>query len=201
MTDTKRLFNAGENLRSEQPVLWGILRGRGTDFRIALLIGWPEKRVYDELMDLRRAGAIKQNSQGTWFLVRGYEHYEEYMRIRALYQMLDQRIADDHPGKVELSELSSKARAEARKTAAKERAKVPTEVQLKMVTAAFKAFGRATFSPLDLARAQGYAKAGWSKSYLETLERKGYVQQMGMRGRSTTWQLTDAGVEWASKGL
>lgn len=203
MTDAKRLFNAGEHLRAEQPVLWAILRGRGSSYRIALLLGWPERKVLGELQDLAKRKMVAENSKGTWYLVKGHEEYEQHARIRKLYQAMDIRVVEDHPtSQLVLSELSTTGRLVAKEKAAEERttmAKVPTEVQMKLISVAWKTFGVDSFTALEMAKAQGYTQAGWSKKYIETLERKGFVALAPMKGRAKAWRLTELGVEWAKK--
>ena len=169
--------------------------------RIAQLLGWTSRRVKEDLKALIENGELKQNANGTYYLHRAATQYESYLEVRKLYQAIDKRLAEEFPDKVELSELSSVVREEARvlkKTAGKSNPE-PTEVQLKLLTVIHEAFGRTQFTPLALGKAQGFTQAGWSKKYLETLARKGFAELVPAPGRGTTWQLTDAGVEWATR--
>lgn len=192
-----QLQQVGDNLRADNPTLWAVLRGRGSTIRIAQLLGWTENRTIRELKD---NASLTQNSKGTWILNRSREQYDLHQAVRRLYQAIDKKFAEDHPDRAEVSELSTKARGLAKKNKRAQESTIPSEVQLKLLTVIYKAFGSTSFTPLALSKAQGYTQAGWSKKYLETLARKGFVTQVEDIGRSTAWQLTDSGVGYGSGG-
>src|SRR6187431_1733268 len=159
------LFTMGEDWRTEIPGLWAILRGRGSEVRIAQLLGWPIQRVRLEMHNLSVIRMVNQNSKGTWTLNRAHENYETYLSVRKLYQAIDRKLMQEFPSQVNVEELSLIIRDEARagKKAAQGAGPEPTEIQLKILTVAHRAFGREGFNPLALAKAQGYTQAGWSK--------------------------------------
>lgn len=201
MTNAKTLFTLGDDWRTEIPGLWAILRGRGSEVRIAQLLGWPIHRVRAEMTQLENIEIVKRSTTGLWILNREHDNYETHVAVRKLYQGIDRRLSEEFPTQVQIEELSSIVRDEAKaaKKAAKGQGPEPTEVQLRMLTVVYKAFGKTPFTPLAMGKAQGYTQAGWSKKYLETLSRKGFVEQVEAERRGSHWRLTLAGVEWATK--
>jgi len=149
--------------------------------------------------ELADSGIVKRGNYDLWYLHPENENLDTYKNVRKLYQAIDKKLAEEFPNKVELSELSSIIRPVARAAKKTTTSVQPTEVQLKMLTVIHKAFGRTPFTPLAMGKAQGYTQAGWSKKYLETLKKKGFVEEVEHTGRGSLWQLTSIGVEWATR--
>jgi len=198
----KQLFTRGETLRSEEPVLWAVVRGRGGLSRIALLIGWPVHRVEPELRAYIADNTLKVSSGNVYNLEQTSPRFEELSQMKVLYLAIEKKVAGNDLVNIDPNELASatkKVIRKARADAIKERDKdVLTEVQWRTLLSIWDNFGEAEFRTIELAKAQGRTSSGYTKGYLENIQRRGLLELLGHDPRTgMTWILTEHGVELA----
>ena len=204
-TPTQVLYEAGEDLRVDNPVLWAIVRGRGGIARIGILSGQSRRVIEAQVDALMKNGTIYVSDRyatPVYMLNSKGSGYGRLKKIAAFYEALELSWVENTG-----LDLSKEKGLTSSSTFKKWREKHPEIVQssrseryddtLTMKQAAvLVAVGRAwadrsTFKPLELARAQGYSQGGFAKQSLLTLEGKGFVQEAG----KNLFRLTHAGVE------
>lgn len=210
MTNARMLYDQGKVLRDEHPALWGVVRGRGNPVRISLLVGNTLKETIEELEELAQAGVVTLSDNGAYLLDKKHPKFEHYSTLKAFYVKLEVNLALKsevmiQPGLLcaaserQLKEEAPEKMERVRTPRARERIenqKRPSAAQLKVLQAALSL--EEGFTPLALAKAQGYTQAGWTKKYLETCERRGFVKQVPGAGRGSNWALTELGVDYAT---
>ena len=98
MVTSHELMAQGEIIRQKSPILWGILRGRGSKYSLALLLGCGPKKIQQELDNLVEQKQIRQNQRD------GYTHvyhldqegpqYEDWVRLRNFYQRVELAVIE-----------------------------------------------------------------------------------------------------------
>lgn len=210
MTNARELYEKGKRFREEQPTLWAILRGRGNPVRLALVTGLSLRETLEDLAELEKQGHVRQSGTGAYVLDMKGPDAIALTQLKEFYVRLEVKLVQASGVPIQSGMISGKAEkmlAEANPELmgkpASRRAKVreikPTAVQLKLLKVIWDELrGEPYFRATAVAKAQGYTQAGWTKKYLETLERKGFIEETPAPGRGTAWKLTELGVEWAS---
>jgi hypothetical protein len=199
----KQLFDRGETLRSEEPVLWAVVRGRGGITRIALLLGWPVHRVEAELKAYVAVNTLKVSSGKVYNLEQTSPRYALLSRMKVLYLKIEEKVAGYDLANIDPNDIASsthKVIRKARSEAIKEQSKnTLTEVQWKTLLSIWDNFEGDQFRTIELAKAQGRTSSGYTKGYLENIRRKGLLELINHDPRvGMTWRLTAHGVEMAS---
>jgi hypothetical protein len=217
---TQVLLDRGEDLRGENPVLWTIIRGRGTLERIGLLSGQPSsvvKAEVERLIQARIIYASERYAQPVYMLNPKSSGYAQLKKLSLLYLAMELKFVEsasidlrkekglvssaafkkwceDHPSE------SSRGRTE----------RYDDHLTMKqagvLVAVGMGWADRSTFKPLELARLQGYTQGGYAKQSLLSLESKGFVKSAGEKhfrltpaGVDKVRELQDAGIKAARK--
>lgn len=189
-----------ENLRSEEPVLWAIVRGATTDLRIGLMTGLGPKTVAEDLAKLKEQGHVKQYMGKAWLIDKRGEQYEALAEAAKLADLIEGRWIEGVSPKV-LSEIKgvlsrgNQAVIETQVKAEKStRSAILTDKQQiawNQIKGWLEDQGRqgGPFTTREAAKAQGYNKAGFTKSQLLALATKKRVEALG--GRPEKWRLLE----------
>jgi hypothetical protein len=189
-----------ENLRADEPVLWAIVRGATTELRIGLMTGLGPKQVTEDLTKLKSEGHIKHYMAKAWLISKQGEQYEMLAEAAKLADLIEARwIAEVSPRvlseiKGVLSSGNQTVIAGQVKDEKKLQKLILTDKQQQawnLIAGWLEDQGRrgGPFTTREAAKAQGFNKAGYTKSQMLALATKGRVKALG--GRPEKWMLTE----------
>jgi hypothetical protein len=197
---TNQIVQRLENLRADEPVLWAITRGATTELRIGLMTGLGPKSVAEALANLQEQGHIKHYMGKAWLISKQGKQYKALAEAAKLSDLIEARWIAEVSPKV-LSEIkgvlssgnqtviASQVKAE---KATRQMALTDKQQQAwNLISGWLEDQGRkgGPFTTREAAKAQGYDKAGFTKSQLLALATKGRVKALG--GRPEKWILTE----------
>lgn len=197
---TQQIVRRLENLRSEEPVLWAIVRGATTELRIGLMTGLGPKTVTEDLSRLREQGHIKQYMGKAWLVSKQGAEYEALTEASKLADLIEARWIAEVSPKV-LSEIKGvlsrgnqtviEGQVRAEKTTRSRALTDKQQIAWNQIKGWLEDQGRqgGPFTTREAAKAQGFNKAGYTKSQMLALVTKGKVQALG--GRPEKWVLIE----------
>lgn len=204
MTETTQDLKARlENLRETDPALWAIVRGRGSLAKIGLVAGLSPKDTKERVADLASEGIIYEGKMpGVYYLNMNSPMFGRLRKLRRLNEIIETKWleegADVNKVDVASSVMQAWKLAHPELASTSRVVRFDEEVTQKQAEVLVTLSGLGPrFRPLDLARAQGYTAAGFSKNTLVSLSKKKFVEEV--IERPSTWMLTKAGVEKAEE--
>lgn len=197
------LVEKGETLREDNPVVWAIVRGRSHTAKIGILLGKTPSQLRTMIDREIDARLIMRNPKLPHVL---HVHPKSPMKelcaeLKSFYEKIELKWLDEYPEMIKTALVSSPA-IQVWKTAHPD--KVPgtrvaryneelTEKQAAFLVSLEPWADGKTFYPLQVARAQGYTQAGWTKRTLDTLAGKGFV--LMVRASPAAYRLSPRGKE------
>lgn len=186
-------------MRIDDPVLWAIVRGRGHRSRIGLLSGQSTKAVDAALEALVRSKRIYSTdaSPDVFHLNPNHPETPGHRQLTKLYEAMELKWLGTGSFRPERGVVSAgtwdRWKAENPDAAPKvdryDEMLTTKQAQFFVTIRALET----TFSPMDVARAQGFTRPGYTKNSLGALEDKGLVKEVSPR--PSTWRLTPLGVD------
>ncbi|WNO27857.1 hypothetical protein SEA_HUWBERT_108 [Microbacterium phage Huwbert] len=191
-----------DTLRAEQPVLWAVVCGATSMLKIGILTKMTPKQVDQELTALKEQGLVKFYMNKAWMLDKNHSSYEANSEAAKLTALIEARwIAHSTPEAVsEIAGIMSRASRDAIKAEQKTMSAADKEAERMILTdkqqAAWNKIkgwledqGRdgEPFTTREAAKAQGFDKAGFTKSQLLAMLRKGRLRHI--EGRPEKWVL------------
>lgn len=194
------LFKDLQALRKGQTsVLWAMIRGRHSEARIALLLGWTPALVKKALNHCSDAGMVNQSEEkpDMWYMEKGHEDFERWQEMKALSVELELEIVEAYPrSNIEPGYLSSPAqkRLDPDKMQ-KIKGELPKyllrQAQWRNLQAIREAFDVAeVFTTTQYQRARKTSNTQYSVNELIGLSKLGMVIQVEKPGRGLWWQVT-----------
>ena len=183
------------DLRMDNPVLWSVVLGRATIPTIAIHLTESPSWIESELKRLMERKLVSCYSGKTY--VPHKDTSLHVLKSTAIeFQQLILKKYPDVKGLVDLAAPAARSATKVEQKEARAAAAPPTRNNLApkqqdLMGVAFQKFQNRTFTPLQLAQARGYDKAGFTKISLEGIAKKGYVEQVEGEGRSSSWRITD----------
>lgn len=196
----RELFKDIQALRKgHTSVLWAMIRGRGSEARIAMLLGWPPSLVKRALGNCSDAGMINQSEEkpDMWYFEKGHEDFDRWQEMKELCVLLELETIEAYPkSNIEPGYLSSAAKKridpdmiEKIKGDAPKYLLRPAQWRnLQAIREAFD-IGQ-VFSTSDYQRARKTSNSQYSINELMGLTKLGMVVQVHRAGRGLWWQVT-----------
>ena len=209
MTESKpvsraqELFEIADELKDENPISWAIVRGRSHIGKIGVLLGKTPSQLQKLInweLDKKR---IRRHPKYNHLLLLdpSHESYKVNMEMKTLFDKVEGKWLDEFPEMAKTLMISNSA-LQVWKEANPELAPKPkihrfnsslTNKQAETLVSLEQWADGSTFTPMAVARAQGYTQAGWTKRGLEILGERGYIKKI--RLSPATYRLTERGIE------
>lgn len=196
------LMSKAEDLRVDEPVLWAITRSRGRLDKIGILSGQGPRATRTAIAKYLSENLIHESTEhpNVYLLSPHHHRYQELNKLRQFYELIELKWLDELEVRPDKGQVSPQVERKWRELHPDIASKIQRfDETLTVKQAQFLVLCSAlgtTFRPLDAAKAMGFTQAGYTKGSLNSLEGKGFVEEI--QPRPSTWKLTDAGVEQAN---
>ena len=200
---TNQLFEDMEELRGDEPMIWAVINGAHSVARLCDVLNWPLKKVQRELEALVSEKLLVIQSGHVILLhFHGREEDPVYLRRKKMMELarkIRAQIMEEVEDMPDFKKDRAALRRQTRTGGKRKPGDAPTELTAKQaedlqLCLKISKGGMQPIRPIDLAKAKGYAKAGFSGTMLAVLATKGYLQEVeGTRFKS--YEPTPAGVD------